>query len=369
MAIASIFKKAYLALVAGGALYFIFLGLLSQPWIQRHALYAHKLHSAWWQDPNTPEQFGFASNTSSAENQVSRFNLSTPDGKTLYAWHILPLGLYAKHQAALSRQPEEHPQYSGSLPFKLLRENAQSRLVINFHGNAGHVGQGWRTDTYRAISSGSTEHIHVLTFDYRGFGRSSGSNPTEEGLITDGIAAVTWALEVAGIPLERIVLLGQSLGTAVATAVAEHFAASKIEFLGVVLVAGFTDIPSLLLTYSIAGIIPILSPLRPYPVLQKWFSRRIYDTWETATRLRHFVRISHRVRLYLIHATNDFDIPWRHSDSLFYAAVNGTSDEGISAQEVDALKVNHQLGAAGWTNTWDAGGQKIIRQEIMRYGG
>ncbi len=174
---------------------------------------------------------------------------------------------------------------------------------------------------------------------------------------------------MAKISPERIVLLGQSLGTAVATAVAEHFAVSKIEFSGVILVAGFADIPSLLLTYSIGGIIPILSPLRPYPVLQKWFSRRIYDTWDTVTRLRHFVRISQRVRLFLIHATNDFDIPWRHSDSLFYAAVNGTSDKGLSAQEIDALKVNTQLGAAGWRNTWDAEGRKIVQQQILRHGG
>ncbi|KAI9712155.1 MAG: hypothetical protein M1812_006993 [Candelaria pacifica] len=299
-----------------------------------------------------------------SENQVYPFNLSTPDGETLYAWHILPLGLYAENEAALIKQPEEPAQLaSDDLSFRLLTENPQ------IHGNAGHVGQGWRTDTYRALSSGSTDSIHVLTFDYRGFGRSSSSSPTEEGLITDGIAAVTWALEVAKISPERIVLLGQSLGTAVATAVAEHFAVSKVEFSGMVLVAGFTDIPSLLLTYSIAGVIPILSPLRPYPVLQKWFSRRIYDTWDTATRLKHFVRISQRVRLFLIHATNDFDIPWRHSDRLFNAAVNGTSDEALSSQEIDILKTNTQIGAAGWINTWGAGRNKVIRQQILRHGG
>lgn len=235
--------------------------------------------------------------------------------------------------------------------------------------NAGHVGQGWRADTYRSLSSGSTGKLHILAFDYRGFGRSSGTSPTEEGLIIDGIAVVKWALEVAHVPPERIVLFGQSLGTAVATAVAEHFAVSKIEFAGLVLVAAFTDIPSLLLTYSIGGLIPILSPLRPYPLLQKWFSRRIYDTWDTAARLSHFVRISKRVRLFLIHATDDLDIPWRHSDTLFHAAVNGTSDIGLTTREIDILKNNTQLGAAGWVNTWSVGGYKTIRQEIMRYGG
>lgn len=50
-------------------------------------------------------------------------------------------------------------------------------------------------------------NTHILTIDYRGFGHSSGS-PTEAGLIVDGVALVDWVLNVAGIPPERIVILG-----------------------------------------------------------------------------------------------------------------------------------------------------------------
>lgn len=146
------------------------------------------------------------------------------------------------------------------------------------HGNAGTVAQGWRTDTYRALTSGLVDKLHVVAVDYRGFGYSTGS-PDEKGLIIDGIATVKWALNVAKIPPEKIVLLGQSLGTAVATAVAEHFVVEEgLEFRGVVLVAGFSDLPTLLTTYAIGGVIPILSPLRPYPAysnsLPRKFKRR-----------------------------------------------------------------------------------------------
>ena len=86
--------------------------------------------------------------------------------------------------------------------------NPESWLIINFHGNAGAVSQGWRTDTYRALSSAASNRVHILAFDYRGFGWSTGS-PTEEGLLNDGVAVVNWALQVAEIPPHRIVLVGQ----------------------------------------------------------------------------------------------------------------------------------------------------------------
>ncbi len=232
------------------------------------------------------------------------------------------------------------------------------------------MAQGWRTDTYRALSSGSTGKVHVVTVDYRGFGYSTGT-PTEEGLIIDGVALVDWALHIAKIPPERIILLGQSLGTAVTTAVAEHFVSRSppVEFAGVVLAAAFSDIPTLMLTYSAGGIVPILSPLRPYPRLQKWFIGRIRDTWNTKTRLANFVNQSRKVRLELVHARNDFDIPWKHSDTLFYAAANATTEVGMSEKEVNSVKSTIDLGEAGWVNTWNAGGNKKIRQEIVLHGG
>lgn len=235
--------------------------------------------------------------------------------------------------------------------------------------NAGTVAQGWRTDTYRSLSSGSTDKIHVLAVDYRGFGYSTGT-PTEKGLITDGIATVNWALRVANIPPERIVILGQSLGTAVASAVVEHFATSsaEVEFAGVILVAGFSNIPELMLTYSIAGIIPVLSPLKRFPSLQRWFSSQITETWNTSRRLGAYVRQSKRVHLTLLHAEDDSDIPWHHSNNLFYIAANATSQEGLSREQVDLAKNSVNLGDAGWIHTWNAAGNKIIREQIVRHG-
>lgn len=237
------------------------------------------------------------------------------------------------------------------------------------------MAQGWRTDTYRALTSGLVDKLHVVAVDYRGFGYSTGS-PDEKGLIIDGIATVKWALNVAKIPPEKIVLLGQSLGTAVATAVAEHFVVEEgLEFRGVVLVAGFSDLPTLLTTYAIGGVIPILSPLRPYPRLQQFFAKKIQETWFSATRLVNLVRKSKNINLRIIHAQNDFEILWTHSNTLFSAAANATStgDQGLTQKQIDELKIHQDLGESGFTNSWitvqEDGGRKTIKQDVVRHGG
>lgn len=224
------------------------------------------------------------------------------------------------------------------------------------------------------MASGASDKIHVISLDYRGFGYSSG-NPTERGVIVDGIALLNWAQNIAHVPPNRIVILGQSLGTAVATAVAEHFVAeNQVEFSALVLVAAFTDIPTLIMSYSIGGIVPILSPMRPYPLLQSFFAKRVQETWNTNERLASLVQKSDNVDLTLIHSRNDFDIPWQHSENLFYTAVNATSEAGMTLRQIGSTKMHSDLGDAGWTSTWAAAGKikgssKNIRLQIVRHGG
>lgn len=288
-------------------------------------------------------------------------------------------------------------QYSGTditetPSFQLLtgKQDPESLLIINcelrfcasyrtsltqfvVHGNAGTLAQGWRTDTYRALGSAASDRIHVLTFDYRGFGESTGS-PSEDGLVIDGIAVVDWALYVAKIPPQRIVLVGQSLGTAVASAVAEYFSTNReVDFAGVVLVAAFTDLPSLVLKYAIKGVIPILSPLRTYPRLQRWFTRQVVDTWQTEARLTNLVQTSKHLNLAMIHAKNDIEISWRNTEHLFQAVANATSSSGMAIADIDSVKNHVDLGMGGWQNTWttesSTGALKRIKEIIVPYGG
>lgn len=61
----------------------------------------------------------------------------------------------------------------------------------------------------------------VFIFDYRGYGQSAGS-PHEAGLIADGLAAQQWLAERMEVETDRLVLVGRSLGGAIAVALAEQ---------------------------------------------------------------------------------------------------------------------------------------------------
>merc|ERR1711939_501181 len=70
-----------------------------------------------------------------AKNQITPFNFSTPDGETIYAWHVMPLGLYAKHEYEILQQPSGCAEdITKTKAFQLLKNDPDARLIINFHG-------------------------------------------------------------------------------------------------------------------------------------------------------------------------------------------------------------------------------------------
>ena len=128
--------------------------------------------------------------------------LTTDDGLHLAAWYL----------------PAEAP-------------DAATVLVAN--GNGGH--RGLRAPLARALSG---EGLSVLLFDYRGYGGNPGS-PSEAGLALDVRAARDFLVADAGVPQERLLYFGESLGAAVVTELAtEHPPA------GLVLRSPFVDLPS-----------------------------------------------------------------------------------------------------------------------------
>jgi len=250
-----------------------------------------------------------------------------------------------------------------------LKEDQNARLVISFHGNAGHLAQAMRADNYHLLTD--TSCYHVLAIDYRGFGKSTGK-PTERGLIQDGIAAVKWATDVAGVPPSRIVIMGQSLGTAVASAVAEHFSAQGSELAGVILVAGFSNMPDLLSSYAAAGFIPILSPIRAIPPLHRFIQGFIVDKWKSADRLAALVNSTKsRLRLTLLHAKDDLDIPCFESDKLFESAARATMRQGASDEDFARWKEQRtsRRDDATFVSIATAEPDIVIREELVPYGG
>ncbi len=86
-------------------------------------------------------------------------------------------------------------------------------VVIYFHGN----GEAAAHNLPFAADLAS-RGISVFLAEYRGYGGLRGS-PTEDGLYADGDAAVE-AVQKTGVPPERLVLMGRSLGSGVATELA-----------------------------------------------------------------------------------------------------------------------------------------------------
>ncbi len=79
--------------------------------------------------------------------------------------------------------------------------------VLLFFGN------GDRLDNYAFLAQAlTTRRIGLLAISYRGYPGSTGS-PSEQGLLTDGIAAFDWLSAHGG---SEIIVLGRSLGTGVA---------------------------------------------------------------------------------------------------------------------------------------------------------
>ncbi len=91
-------------------------------------------------------------------------------------------------------------------------EHEQPRAVVLFaHGNGGNLSH--REEILRLLRD--RLHTSVLIFDYRGYGRSAGK-PTETGVLGDARAARAWLAKRANVAPENIVLMGESLGGAVA---------------------------------------------------------------------------------------------------------------------------------------------------------
>ncbi len=94
---------------------------------------------------------------------------------------------------------------------------SRAPAVLVANGNGGH--RGLREPLARALVEAG---LSVLLFDYRGYAGNPGS-PTEEGLAADVRAARAFLVEEAGVPGERLVYFGESLGAAVVTELAtEH---------------------------------------------------------------------------------------------------------------------------------------------------
>ncbi|MBF0474002.1 MAG: alpha/beta hydrolase [Nitrospirae bacterium] len=105
---------------------------------------------------------------------------------------------------------------------KYLHHNALQGLgcspnVILFcHGNAGN-----NSHILGTLKIFNDLGLDTFVFDYRGYGESAGS-PSEQGTYNDALSAWNYLLEKRGIPPEKIIIFGRSLGGSIASWLAKE---------------------------------------------------------------------------------------------------------------------------------------------------
>jgi uncharacterized protein len=155
------------------------------------------------------------------------------------------------------------------------------------HGNAGNVGD--RVDHAALLSAIGFD---VLLFDYRGYGHSTGK-PNEEGTYSDARAALAALLDQPETDAARVLYLGESLGGAVALALALESPPA-----GLVLQSTFTSIRD-------AG--RVHYPFIPAPLIP--------DAYPSLRLIRRL-----DAPLLVLHGERDEVVPVSHGRALFDAA-------------------------------------------------
>lgn len=164
----------------------------------------------------------------------------------------------------------------------------ESPVLIFFHGNAGNISH--RLDNVLGLLE---QELGVFIFDYRGYGKSSGS-PSEKGIYTDGLAAYDYLLEEKKVPPEKIILFGRSLGAAVAAQVALKRKARVL-----IMESAFTSIKDMARTMPLFA---LLSPFLPAN----------YNNLKKVAQLR--------IPLLVIHGRRDDLVPFSMGQRLYDAA-------------------------------------------------
>ncbi len=105
-------------------------------------------------------------------------------------------------------------------------------VALVCHGNGGNI-TVYRDSLLRLRDEND---LVVMSFDYRGYGKSEGT-PSEDGILQDARAARDWLSGRTGVASEDLILMGYSLGGAVAVDLAQDGAR------GLVLWSTFSTLP------------------------------------------------------------------------------------------------------------------------------
>jgi fermentation-respiration switch protein FrsA (DUF1100 family) len=193
------------------------------------------------------------------------------------------------------------------------------RWLLICHGNAGNLSDAGRPEHYAGLRALG---LNLLAFDYRGYGESGGS-PSEAGLYRDAEAAYGYLRDTLGVPAERIVLFGHSLGSAVAVELATRVPAA-----------------GLVLDGALISVIARAQEVYPY-VPVRWIARSRFASIEKIGRVK--------IPKLFLHARWDDVVPIAHGRRLYDAAPPPKTFVALAGGHGDAVEADSAVyfGALG----------------------
>ena len=172
----------------------------------------------------------------------------------------------------------------------VMKHPASDVWVLYLHGNAATIANRSNIARYTELRALG---LNVLAPEYRGYAGLPGS-PTEEGLAEDGRAAYGYLTGHLGVPPDRIVVYGWSLGSAVAV----HVAAAR-------------PVGGIILEGAPASLVEI--GRQYYPLLPiRLMMRNPFDSIDRIERVR--------APLLFIHSPSDTIVPITQGRRLYAAA-------------------------------------------------
>ncbi len=131
-----------------------------------------------------------------------------------------------------------------------------ARTCVVFHGNGYTLGDM----VFSELPSLRRLGVNLLLVDYRGYGRSSAIRPNEGTVFADADATLAWLLNVKGIGISDLFMMGRSIGSGPATYLAER----NPKVAGLILLSPFSSIDEAARGVSYLRVFPVSQMLRTH---------------------------------------------------------------------------------------------------------